>query len=142
VPAGPRLQEMKLNAIATRIALRRMLPYTRRQTHSQLCAIALALTLVALPLASIETPRVPILTPLATDLVPLDSSLQSQPGCLLFQLPSGVAPVRLVLGYLDSLERLFNPTTRSMVHLTVLGCSDSSAMDTPHGRSPPALNFA
>jgi hypothetical protein len=120
-----------------------MSPYTRRSIRSQLCCsqlccLALALALLALPLAGITADPAPILKPLATQLVPLGTSLQSVPSRP-FQVPSFVAPAKLVLGPLPSAAFAANADTDGRFqNITSDDVHDSDAVDNPHGRSPPS----
>jgi hypothetical protein len=100
--------------------------------------LVLALTVLALPLAGIRVERAPILTPLATELVPLGTSLESPPSTPL-DLPSLLAPARLVLGLLQSAIFGTNIDSKGRIHnLTNLGLLESRAIDIPNGRSPPS----
>jgi hypothetical protein len=115
-----------------------MPPYTRRPIGSQLGFLLIALTVLALPLAGIKVERTPILTPLATELVPLGTSLELPPSGSP-NLPSFLAPVRLVLGPLPSAIFGTNPNNKGQIHnLRTFGFSDSQAIDIPNGRSPPS----
>jgi hypothetical protein len=115
-----------------------MPPYTQRPIRSQLGFLVLALTVLALPLAGIKVERAPILTPLATDLVPLGTSLQSPPSGSP-DLPSFLAPSRLVLGPLPSMIFGTHGDGRGRIHnLTNLGFLELRALDIPNGRSPPS----
>jgi len=112
--------------------------YTLRSSCSQLGCLVLTLALLAFPLAGTKPERAPILIPLATQLVPLGTSLQSPPSSHL-DLPSFLAPARLVLGPLPS--AVFGPIAESngRIHnLTSFGFLDSHAIDIPNGRSPPS----
>jgi hypothetical protein len=115
-----------------------MPPYTRRPIRSQLGFLVLALTVLALPLAGTRVERAPILTPLATELVPLGTSLESPPITRL-DLPSFLAPARLVLGPLPSAIFGTNAESKGRIHnLTNLGFLELRALDIPNGRSPPS----
>lgn len=94
--------------------------------------------MLALPLAGIRFDRAPLLTPLAAELVPLGTSLQSPPSGPL-DLPSLLAPARLVLGLLPSADFEPNADCKGQIrNLTSLGFPDSRAIDIPNGRSPPS----
>jgi len=100
--------------------------------------LVLALAALALPLAGVSIDRAPILAPLATELVPLGTSLQSPPSSHL-DLPSFLAPARLVLGPLPSAVFGPNADSKGWIHnLTSFGFPDSRAIDITNGRSPPS----
>jgi len=138
VPLGSRLQEMKLKDSATRkIAAFGMSLYTVRSIGSQLCRLAMTLSLLALPLAGAKPERAPILIPLGTEFVPLGTSLQSHAPTL-FQPPSFAVPARLVLGPLPSAVFAPNPARGGrLLIITSPSFADSGAIDSPNGRSPP-----
>ena len=139
VRSGSWLQPMKPKAsTAKKIAAFRMPPYTRRPICSQLGCLVLALAVLTLPLAGIRFERAPILTPIATELVPLATSLQSPPSSPV-DLPSLLAPARLVLGPLPSAVFGPNADSKGLIHnLTSFGFPDSRPIDIPNGRSPPS----
>jgi hypothetical protein len=115
-----------------------MPPYTRRPIRSQLDFLVLALTVLALPLVGVKIEHAPILTPLATESVPLGTSLESPPITPL-DLPSFLAPLRLLLGPLPSAILGTNADSKGRIHnLTSFGFCDSHAIDIPNGRSPPS----
>jgi hypothetical protein len=115
-----------------------MFPYSRRLVCSQLGCLVLAVAVLALPLAGISIERAPILTPLAAELVPLGTNLQLPPSGHL-DLPSLIAPVRLVLGPLPLAAFGPNADSKGRIHnLTSFGFPDSRSIDLPNGRSPPS----
>jgi len=111
--------------------------YILRSACSQLGCLVLTLALLAFPLAGTKPEHAPILIPLATHLVPLGASLQSPSGSP-FQLPSFLAPGRLVLGPLPSPPLAPNLYSDSRLHITSHVFRYPGATDRPNCRSPPS----
>jgi len=129
---------MKLNGSVTRkIAAFRVTSCTRRSICPQLCSSVLILALLVLPLAGTTAQRPPILTPLSTALLPLGLGLQSPSATLPYLLPFA-ASGKLVLGILPRAAFAGSPDSGAgLPQVGNFGLSDSGAIGSPKGRSPP-----
>jgi hypothetical protein len=129
---------MKMNAIAARKrAAFRMPSYTRCAISSQLCTLALTLTLFAIPLTGIETAPVRILTPLPTELVPLGQSLQALPGAPV-HMPAFATAARYLLECASQCALGTDEHGRASLNNENVALGQLGVIDAPSSRAPPS----